>query len=937
MSHLTVSESYRALDSQQAPPVPELQQCLYGAVLYPEASLLVALQHSDQIQYQSVNWEAAQRVPGVVKCVQRHHFFAVLASQESAAIQARDLIAIDWKVTPPNHEGFQGESYSWDSSLDNRPAWAVAHYDKNQLHVWLSTAYPQQLREELAVVTGLKPAQIHLYHCTTPLTEAYDVAIEAALLALEVSQPVYIKASTQLQVIRLAWPASTAQGNAWQSNVFSSLGTAVATSLLGWRLPTPTGIKVGTEYAPQIQTKAVEWVAPLGQQKEYATALTFAVESEFDEELRAQGEDPLQARLAHVQDERGKQVIYRAAQQAGWITPEGEIYTPQKTNHGYGFAYVKAVDHEQKPAQEVWSAWAVELRLDPEQRQLHLDKVTVAFDTDHYAQAEPTREHNVKHRIAQWTQQLLGLANTTPKAEGSAQSESSAPSLDLAQIQVSNQSPVLGQTLAWSKTAELPAAAAIANAVRDVTQVRLYHAPLDLSLAVQRLGDTEKRLQRTKKRWLWAGGGMMTALTSALLVAAPWRPAIPPVMNVDTSIFSSQAIERGRLVALAGDCMVCHTAEGGATNAGGLGLDTPFGTIYTTNITPDKETGIGAWSYKAFERAMREGIHQDGTHLYPAFPYTSYAQLSDEDLQSLYAYLMVQEPVKTQNKPNELAFPFSFRPALAGWNSLFHTERQAYSYNEDQSQLWNRGAYLVNSSGHCSACHTPRNFLGGEKKGQYFLAGGEADGWQAPALNALAQSPVPWTEDALFQYLRTGQSTQHGVAAGPMGPIIEGLSQLPEYDVRAMAHYLLNLEGSDSSQAVTMTAATQAVQQAEQSTQQREPDIWLMPGRTVYEGACAACHDSQAGPALFGSRPSLAVNSNIQSDNPDNLIQVIMHGITRPSASGLGNMPAFKHSLSDDQVVDLLQYLRARYAPQASIWSNLPEAVQKIRQQPGHL
>lgn len=938
MNSIAITESgFNALSAAQAPDLPALHSCLYGVVLYPPPSLLSILQSTEQLQYHVVNWEAAQRVPGVVKCVQRHHFLAILASQENAAKQARDLVQVDWPTPAAATAWTNQDAYSWDSSVDNRLAWAVAQYKQDILHVWLSTSYPRQLHEELTIVTGLKPEQIQLYHCTSALTEAYDVAVEAALLALEVAQPVYVQAETQLQVMRLVLESASQGAATWQSNVLPGLGTSVAACLLGWHSPKANGVQVNTDYAQVVESKGIEWVAPLGQQKDYAAALTFALESEFDETQRAQGHDPLQARLAQMEDERGKQLIQRAAKQAGWVTESGDIYTPKKANQGYGFAYVKALDHEQQPAQEVWSAWAVELKYDAEQQQLNLDKVTVVFDTDRHAEPEPAAHTQIKHRISQWTQQLLGFKTTSTSTQTETESQDPpSTQTDLAHIHVFNQSPVVGQSLAWSKTAELPAAAAIANAVKDATQVRLYHAPLDLSLATQRLTLNQTRLNKAKKRWAWAGG-VMSAVTGALLVATPWRPAIPPVANVDTSIFSQQAIERGRLVAAAGDCMVCHTTEDGKTNAGGLGLDTPFGTIYTTNITPDKETGIGAWSYKAFERAMRDGIHRDGSQLYPAFPYTSYAQLSDEDLQSLYAYLMVQEPVYAENKTNELPFPFSFRPALAGWNALFHKDRQAYQYQDEQSQLWNRGAYLVNSSGHCAACHSPRNPLGGEKKGQYFLAGGEADGWEAPALNALSKAPVPWDEASLYQYLRTGQSTQHGVAAGPMGPVIAGLAELPEYDVRAMSHYLMNLPGQTTPETVTASASAAAVMQVEQNAQQQEMDVLLMPGKTVYEGACAVCHDSQSGPVLFGSRPSLALNTNVQSDKPDNLIQVIMHGITRPAASGLGNMPAFKHSLNDGQMVDLLQYLRKQYAPQAPAWSNLAETVQHIRQQPGHL
>ncbi len=403
--------------------------------------------------------------------------------------------------------------------------------------------------------------------------------------------------------------------------------------------------------------------------------------------------------------------------------------------------------------------------------------------------------------------------------------------------------------------------------------------------------------------------------------------------NIDTSIFSVGAIERGRLVALTGDCMVCHTQEGGKTNAGGLGLETPFGTVFTTNITPDKETGIGTWSYKAFERAMREGIHQDGTHLYPAFPYTSYAKISDEDLQSLYAYLMTQPAVSQPNVETRLSFPMNVRPLLAGWNTLFHRDRQAYTPDDAQSTLWNRGAYLVNSSGHCTACHTPRNALGAEKSGKnQFLAGGFADNWEAPALTDLSSAPIPWTEAELFQYLRTGYSPLHGTAAGPMGPVVTGLAQLPEGDVRAMAHYLASLNPEAKASEATHGALAASLE----ARSQADADTMLMPGENLFNGACAVCHDSRSGPVLFGARPSLALNTNLHSDQPDNVIQVLMHGISRPALANLSTMPAFKHSMNDTQLESLVHYMRKRFAPDKAAWNNVSGKIATIRKQAGH-
>ena len=235
----------------------------------------------------------------------------------------------------------------------------------------------------------------------------------------------------------------------------------------------------------------------------------------------------------------------------------------------------------------------------------------------------------------------------------------------------------------------------------------------------------------------------------------PWR-AIAPIARPDPSVvFRRDDRARPQLAAL-GDCAVCHTDAGGLANAGGRALETPFGTIYTTNITPDAETGIGAWSYPAFERAMREGIHRDGRHLYPAFPYKHFTKTSDADLQALYAYLMSQPPVRAETAADALAFPFNVRPLMAGWNALFHRAGRVPA-RRDADRSWNRGAYLVEGLGHCGACHTPRNALGAERQRAY-LAGGMAEGWDAPALTSLSHAPMPWSEDELFAYLRSGES-----------------------------------------------------------------------------------------------------------------------------------------------------------------------------------
>jgi nicotinate dehydrogenase subunit B len=412
----------------------------------------------------------------------------------------------------------------------------------------------------------------------------------------------------------------------------------------------------------------------------------------------------------------------------------------------------------------------------------------------------------------------------------------------------------------------------------------------------------------------------------------PWRAPIAPVAPPDPTLYSTATITRGKLVAATGDCVVCHTAPNGIKNAGGLALDTPFGTIYSTNITPDVETGIGNWSYAAFERAMREGIHRDGKHLYPAFPYTAFAKTSDADLQALYAYLMAQEPVRIDLPKTKLAFPFNLRPLMAGWNLLFH-QPAVYRPDPSQSVEWNRGAYLAEGLGHCGACHTPRNAMGAEKGIRSYLTGGMAEGWEAPALTSLSKAPIPWTERELFAYLRTGFSPLHGVAAGPMGPVVEEMAQMPESDVKAIAHYIasFNPPANENVAADQIALAMQIEQNNAASARTLGGN-----GKNIYEGACAVCHQANSGPQLFGVKPSLALNTNLYSATPDNLVRVILNGINTPAHQELGYMPGFRDSFNDSQVSDLVIYLRGRFAANQPAWNSVSETIAKLRAEPVH-
>jgi nicotinate dehydrogenase subunit B len=388
----------------------------------------------------------------------------------------------------------------------------------------------------------------------------------------------------------------------------------------------------------------------------------------------------------------------------------------------------------------------------------------------------------------------------------------------------------------------------------------------------------------------------------------------------------ASTIERGRLAAAAGACNVCHVGSDGTPFAGGRAFETPFGTVYATNISPDVRNGIGAWSYPAFERAMRQGVHRDGSHLYPVHPYTSFVNTDEADIQALYAYLMAETPATSVPPQSKLAFPFNIRGLMAGWNTLFL--RQTSVTDAAKSEAWNRGAYLVEGLGHCSACHTERNVLGAELSGAAHLAGGFAEGWEAPAILGSSKGPVGWTEQALYDYLRDGHSSDHGSANGPMAHVVQSLSALPDDDVRAMATYLSN-KTDGATAAAQKTAALEASRLAA-----TEAAIAHPKGARIFEGACSSCHLDDSPLA------SLALNSNLHSDRPDNTLQTILNGANAPALLTrqakaddfeIMSMPAFKDSFSDRQLADLADYIRARFAPDKTRWSGLQDAAARMR------
>ncbi|WP_338768638.1 c-type cytochrome [Massilia sp. METH4] len=410
--------------------------------------------------------------------------------------------------------------------------------------------------------------------------------------------------------------------------------------------------------------------------------------------------------------------------------------------------------------------------------------------------------------------------------------------------------------------------------------------------------------------------GLLGAV-SILAVLYGWssEPAMPAAA-APMPAASAQVLEEGRRIVALGDCMVCHTSATGRAYAGGLPLKTPFGTIYSTNITPDAETGIGRWTQAAFTRALRRGVASDGHLLYPAFPYTHYTRMSDRDIGLAYAYLMSRPAVRYTPPANELVFPLNFRPLLAFWNVLFLTPGNGAEAPAHGATI-ERGRYLVDTLGHCASCHSGLNVLGGERKPAF--GGGEIDGWHAPALTRLTQGRNPWSTQQLADYLHGGLALGHGAAKGPMRPVAERLAEVPREDALAMASYLMSIQESAPPGSGKAPPATAPAGSA------------IAQGRIVFDAACASCHAAPAAMMRIGGRPALARSSALLSGTPVNFVQTVLAGIPWHGGSAV-YMPPFAATLSDEQIASLAAYLRQDLDGQEA-WHDVARQSAAIRKE----
>jgi nicotinate dehydrogenase subunit B len=871
-------------------------------------------------------------------------------------------------------------TYIWPYQMHGSigPSCAVADYQEGHVRVWSGTQNPHILRTDLALLLQRPESEIEVIRLEAAgcygRNCADDVSADAVLLSRAVGRPVRVQLTREQEH---AWePKGTAQlmdvkgglnadggaaGYDFATRYPSNGAPTLALLLTGAIAPVAEVSEMGDRTAiPPYDYDALRVVAhdmpPIVRASwlRGVSALpnTFAHESYIDELATEAGVDPIEYRLRYLRDPRAIDLVNAVAERAGW-TPRPVWQEPAAEGdivRGRGFAYALYVHSKFPGYGAAWSAWIADVAVNKATGDVSVTRVVAGQDSGLMINPDGVR-HQIHGNVIQSTSRALMEEvsfdrNAVTSREWGAYpiiKFPDIPDIDVLMLPRQDQPP-----LGVGESASVPSAAAIANAIFDATGVRFRELPFtperilaglqgEQHATPSALPPATPKPSASTDKWqnpfvrrrgaLASAAALIAAVIGVAAAVLPWR-SIAPIARPDASVFSAATIARGRQLTALGDCAVCHTKADGVINAGGRAIETPFGTIYSTNITPDPETGIGAWSYPAFERAMREGIHRDGRHLYPVFPYTHFAKATDADLQALYAYLMAQAPVRAENHKATLAFPFNWRPLLAAWNALFH-DAKLFEADPTRSAIWNRGAYLVEGLGHCGACHSPRNALGAEKANAY-LAGGFAEGWEAPPLTSLSHAPIPWNEDELFAYLRSGESRFHGVAAGPMAPVVKELAALPDQDIRAIAVYLASFNAN----AIDPAAQNVLASNLENLTGTKVVSASAL-GARLYEGACAVCH-AVGGPPLFGSRPSLALNSNLYSAVPDNLIQVILHGITSPVSSDLGYMPGFKDSMTDDQLAELVSYLRRQFAPDKPPWTGVHAAVSQARQKTSH-
>ncbi len=379
--------------------------------------------------------------------------------------------------------------------------------------------------------------------------------------------------------------------------------------------------------------------------------------------------------------------------------------------------------------------------------------------------------------------------------------------------------------------------------------------------------------------------------------------------GVPKALAQASLVERGEYLAKAADCMVCHTAPGGKEFTGGLGFKLPFGTLYSTNITPDKDTGIGNYSDQDFLNAVHSGKRRDGARLYPAMPYTSYSYLSDADALAIKAYLFSLPPVRATPPANTLSFPFNQRWAMIFWSEIFNPDTR-YEPDTSKSAEWNRGAYLAEALAHCGECHTPRNLAFALNNRRKF-AGALTAGWRAFNISSDKATGVGgWRDDDLISYLSVGHAAGHGTASGPMGEAVDNsLRYLAPEDIKAIVTYLRSVPPSASPDLPATLAPPASPSHRDGSQEAR--------GKMIFQGACVSCH-GWTGESAISPMATLTGAWAVNDPGATNVAQIVISGTKRHTPEGALSMPAFGNAYSDDEIAAVTNYVTARFGSKGS-------------------
>jgi mono/diheme cytochrome c family protein len=408
--------------------------------------------------------------------------------------------------------------------------------------------------------------------------------------------------------------------------------------------------------------------------------------------------------------------------------------------------------------------------------------------------------------------------------------------------------------------------------------------------------------------WIIRRPGPMAFAAGQMVALADYKAANPT--GVPASLAQASPVERGAYLAKAADCMACHTKQGGKPYAGGLGFNLPFGTLYSTNITPDKETGIGNYSDQDFLNAVHRGVRADGARLYPAMPFASYTYMTDADALAIKAYLFSLPPLHATAPANTLTFPFNQRWAMNFWSALFNPDTR-FEPDASQGPEWNRGAYLAEALAHCGECHSPRNLAFALDNRRKFV-GAVTAGWRAFNISSDKATGIgTWRDDDLVSYLAIGHATGHGTASGPMGEAVDrSFSQLAPTDIRAVVAYLRSVPAVASPDLPATPAPPAPASHKQGGT--ADPR-----GKMVFAGACVSCH-GWTGESSISPFATLTGAWAVNDPSATNVVQIVVSGTRRQTPVDAVSMPAFGNAYSDDEIAAVANYVTARFGSKPS-------------------